>query len=98
MPAKPDWFDMKITLGNVLTLVGMLIGAIWWGSKIETRIDMMHDRTVKLEAADVKLTSQLETMRDLAATRQEGIISQLSVLNARNARIEAILERLERRP
>lgn len=98
MPAKPEWFDLKITLGNVITIATVIIGAVWWSSKLEARVESFSEKVARLEANDVKITSQVEVIRDNAAARQEAVINRLAAIDARNARIEAILERLERRP
>jgi cell division septation protein DedD len=107
--AKPAWFDMKITLGNVITIVTVALGAIWWSSKLEARVDKFADIVIELKAndtkfatdlrtAETKFAAQLDAAKDLAVSRQEAVINRLSVIDARNARIEAILERIERRP
>lgn len=89
--SRPAWFDAKITAGNVLTIAVMIVGFFIWGVRLEARVDEQGKALIELRATDANLASRLETARDLAGTRQEAVLSRL-------ARIEAILERMDKRP
>jgi hypothetical protein len=86
----PNWLDPKITMGNVITLVVMIVGFFVWGVRLEGRVDVQGEKLAKLELADGKLTTQVDAARELASNRQEALLTRL-------ARIEAILERLDKR-
>jgi FtsZ-binding cell division protein ZapB len=93
---KPDWFDMKITLGNLITLSVFVVGFFAWGLKLEAKVDQKAEHIERLQKAvdelksmDVITHSRIESLRDVASTRQEAVITRL-------ARIETILERVEK--
>lgn len=85
----PNWIDPKITVGNIITLLVMVVGSFIWGIRLEAEVSTQTERIVKLEAADVKLTAQAESARDSGMARQEAVLTRL-------ARIEAILERIDK--
>ena len=85
----PNWIDPKITVGNIITLLVMIVGFFVWGVRLEAEVSTQTERIVKLEAADVKLTAQAESARDSGVARQEAVLTRL-------ARIEAILERIDK--
>jgi hypothetical protein len=83
------YVDMKITLGNIITLVAMLVAGTMAYARIEARVDEQGKALMKLETSDISMLAKLEAARDLASARQEAISSRLT-------RMEAILERIER--
>lgn len=93
----PKWIDPKITAGNIVTLAVMIVGFFVWGVRLEARVDHFAEKVGKLEAEDKGMAARIDAARDLATSRQEAIIREMSGLRIEVARMNAILERSERR-
>jgi hypothetical protein len=85
----PTWIDPKITAGNILTLAVMIVGFFIWGARLEARVDDYGKTIARLETSDIAMNAKIEASRELASGRQEAVLTRL-------ARMEAILERLEK--
>lgn len=86
---KPQWFDAKVTMGNLITITVMVVGFFIWGVRLEARVDDQARSLSDLKATDTNMMGRIEAQRDLASTRQELVLTKLT-------RLETILERLEK--
>jgi hypothetical protein len=94
--------NREVNVWSIVTTVAAAVGTLavggMWVGQQQARLDVFAEKIVRLEAADVKFATQIDLARDTATARQDIVINRLSTLDARSARVEAILERLERRP
>jgi len=85
----PKWIDPKISLGNLITVATMLLAAIVAYVQLSDQVKASAVDISALKRTDQEIISRVDAMREAGSSRQETVVHRL-------ARIEAILERMER--
>lgn len=93
--------NREVNIWSIMTTFAAAVGTLaiagMWVGQQQSRMDQLNEKVTKLEAADLKMTGQIDAARDLATNRQEALINRLGAVEANTAAMRAILERLERR-
>jgi hypothetical protein len=87
--SKPEWWKWEVTPGNVVSWIVIAVGLVLAYSRVESRVDETAKMVIRLEASDTAMNARIEAARELATGRQEAVLTRL-------ARMEAILERIEK--
>lgn len=96
----PKWIEPRVTMGNIVTVFVTAIMLVISYTNLQATVTQTSAELVKTnariaentthdEATQQVLSGRIDTLRDAAMTRQEAIVARL-------ARIEAILERVEK--
>lgn len=93
---KPNWTS-QINLGNIITLIVMLVGgAIAWGN-MTTKIDSLDSyRIERSRQTDAKFAEQSALLRDIPNMSYR-IAANEEALKATNARVEASISNISLR-
>ena len=92
----PWWLDPKITIGNIVSTALIIAGFAYGYSELVATTRQTIGHTVRLEKQDEDFRVQMSSLRtEISALRENSNTRQFEVVT-KLARIEAILERVER--
>jgi hypothetical protein len=88
---KEHWVvDKKIPVALVITLLVQTGGVIWWSSQLNSRVNMIEERNLKLEIEIGKLKDNGGEIRERFAKAETTMLAFVETTR----RIEAKLDRL----
>lgn len=89
-PHVRKWeFKPDVSIGNIITLVVMVVGIIVGYTKLEARVESLAQQVRVLASKEESLSLSTQALRDAGHARQE-------VIAARLARMETLIEQLVR--
>lgn len=77
---KPDWFELKVTLGNVLTMIPLGVAVVVAYSDLRRDAVEHGKRIEKLEAADSLLTAQFTANQTATIQSLTRLETQMGIL------------------
>lgn len=91
MSEKPGWLDLRMSIGNIVTIITVLIGIVagWYG--FDTRLKIMEVERERMELRIAKMENERDATRDRLISIEVTIREQRSTL-------DRILKAVERAP
>lgn len=91
MTERPAWLDLRMSLGNIITIVTVIGGVVagWYG--FDARLKIMEVDRERLELRLAKMENERDTTRDRLISIEVTIREQRSTL-------DRILKAVEGRP
>ena len=98
--STPSWFDAKLSIGNIFTIVTVIVGlAAGWFS-FDTRLTLAEDRQERQAAADRETASRFGLRLDRVETDREDLRSRVirieEQLKGQDTKLDAILRQTAR--
>ncbi len=88
---RESWhLDKKVPIALIVTLVAQIGGFVWFGAKMDSRIDQQATRLERLEAADAR-----QDVKIMATA--EGVIRLQEQLAYLTRMVERLVEQADRR-
>ena len=69
--------DPKITVGNILTIIGILVGGVWYMAQNDARIEKLDGRLVAVERSILEAAVASNLKDDRASQKVEGIAREV---------------------
>lgn len=60
----PDWFDLRLTSGNLITIVAVVIGMVVGWARMEENDRQQAEKIERLEAADDRRAKDIQALGD----------------------------------
>lgn len=96
--ARPEWLDPKISMGNIITILMMIIGLVTAWQSLVGRVDAQERDINALKVAVAAYPIELEKSRTRMDTVTEKLLDRLQSIDLRLARMEERQARAEARP
>jgi len=80
----PHWIDPKISVGNLITIVGLVLAWIFGYANLQGRVNV-----TEVGYAELKIQSE---RRDMAKQREQNLANRLDDIRSRMERMEKNLD------
>ena len=98
--STPSWFDPKLSIGNVITIITVIVALVAGWFSFDTRLTLAEDRQERQVAADRETASRFGLRLDRVETDREDLRSRVirieEQLKGQDTKLDAILRQTAR--
>lgn len=97
MSEKPAWFDARLSIGNLITILVVLVGLVSSWYRFDNRVALMEDRLVQRDLALDELKGRVTQMERERGDLTGRVIRIEEKISAQSDTLQRILRSVESR-